>query len=291
MQAECGGMSNRARAIAEAALRAVDLGVPRALHAVGGGDIAAAYRVETESGRAFLKIGGASHPFVAEALALAEIGATKTLRAPRVLAHGVAEGAAYLLLEWIDLAASGDWAAAGRQLAALHACMQASHGWQRDNTIGASPQFNSPCVSWAEFYRERRLRPQFALARERRLTPLAALEQEACRASDALLAGHSPPPSLLHGDLWRGNLAFDRSGAPVVFDPAAYHGDAETDLAMTRLFGGFPEQFYGAYAEARPPAAGAERRLRLYQLYHVLNHANLFGGGYVTQAAALVERL
>ncbi|UCG97623.1 MAG: fructosamine kinase family protein [Burkholderiales bacterium] len=284
-------VQGRDRAVAEEALRAAGLGAVRAMHAVGGGDIAAAYRVEAGVQRAFLKVGAGAHPFDAEAAALAEIGATRTLRAPRVLAHGVAADAGFLLLEWIDLAGDGDWAAAGRQLAALHACVQPAYGWPRDNTIGATPQFNSPGADWAEFYRERRLRPQFALARSRRLLSLAALEQRACRAADALLAGHAPPPSLLHGDLWRGNLAFDRDGVPVVFDPATYHGDAETDLAMTRLFGGFAERFYRAYDESRAPAAGAARRLPLYQLYHVLNHANLFGGGYVAQAIALIGRL
>jgi protein-ribulosamine 3-kinase len=283
-------MNDRARAIAEAALRAAGLGPARRLHGVGGGDIAAAYRVEAGLQDVFLKVSGAAHPFEAEALALGEIAATRTLRVPGVLAHGAAEGAGYLLLEWIDLVESGDWTAAGRQLAALHACVQASHGWWRENTIGASPQSNAPSANWAEFYRERRLRPQFQLARANGLSRLAALEDRACRTSDALLVRHAPAPSLLHGDLWRGNFAFDRSGAPVVFDPATYRGDAETDLAMTRLFGGFPERFYRAYAEAKPSATGEAERLPLYQLYHVLNHANLFGGGYVAQAIALIER-
>jgi fructosamine-3-kinase len=277
--------------VAAAALRAAGLGPPQALRAVAGGDIAAAYRVEAHGQRAFLKAGAAGHPFAAEALALQEIAATRTLRAPRVLACGVADGAGYLLLEWIDLAGDGDWVAAGRRLAALHAHVHPRHGWPRENAIGASPQSNMPSTNWAEFYRERRLRPQFALARARGRSRLAALEERACDASDALLAGHAPPPSLLHGDLWRGNLGFDRDGEPVIFDPASYHGDAETDLAMTRLFGGFPPQFYRAYDEVRPPAAGAEQRLPLYQLYHVLNHANLFGGGYVAQAIALIDEL
>jgi len=283
-------VADRARAVAEAALRAGGLGALRQLRSVGGGDVAAAYRVEAAAGRAFLKIGAGAHPFDAEAAALAEIAATRTLRAPLVLAHGVAEGAGYLLLEWVELADDGDWAAAGRQLAAMHGCVRGYFGWQRDNAIGASPQLNARSADWAEFYRERRLRPQFALARARGLAQLATLEERACRASDALLAGHAPPPSLLHGDLWRGNIAFDRAGGPVIFDPATYYGDAEADLAMTRLFGGYPERFYRAYDEMRPPAAGAARRLSLYQLYHVLNHASLFGGGYVRQAVAMIER-
>jgi protein-ribulosamine 3-kinase len=284
-------MADRARTVAEAALRAAGLGAAQGMQAVGGGDIAASYRVETAAQRAFLKVGPSAHPFDAEASALAEIAATRTLRAPRVLSVGTADGAGYLLLEWIELVDGGDWAAAGRQLAALHGCVQAKHGWWRDNTIGAGPQSNARCADWAVFYRERRLRPQFALARGKGLTALAPLEERACRASDRLLAGHAPPPSLLHGDLWRGNLAFDRSGAPVIFDPATYYGDAETDLAMARLFGGFPPRFHGAYDEVRAPAAGAGWRLPLYQLYHVLNHANLFGGGYVAQAQAMIERL
>lgn len=284
-------MAERARVVAEVALRAAGLGPARRLRSLGGGDIAASYCVEADAGRAFLKVGAATHPFDAEALALAEIAATRTLRVPLVLAHGIADGAGYLLLEWIDLADDGDWSAAGRRLAALHESVRPAYGWSRDNSIGASPQSNARDADWARFYRERRLRPQFALARANRLPQLASLEAQACRASDRLLAGHAPPASLLHGDLWRGNLAFDRSGQPVIFDPATYCGDAEADVAMARLFGGFPPRFFATYEESRPPAAGAANRLPLYQLYHVLNHANLFGGGYVGQAMALIERL
>lgn len=284
-------MNDGAQTIASAALRDAGLGPLRRLRAVGGGDIATAYRVEIDGRCAFLKVGAAAHPFAAEAQALAEIAATATLRAPQALACGVAGGHGYLLLEWIDLRDDGDWAAAGRQLARLHACIGPQFGWARENTIGARLQSNTPCANWAEFYREQRLRAQFAFAAAGGLRALAALEDKACAAADALLAAHGPSPSLLHGDLWRGNLAFDELGAPVVFDPATYYGDAETDLAMSRLFGGFPEHFYCAYASERPPRPGADRRLPLYQLYHVLNHANIFGGGYVAQAVALIERI
>jgi fructosamine-3-kinase len=189
------------------------------------------------------------------------------------------------------LAHAGDWLAAGRELARLHGCTQPHFGWPRDNAIGASPQFNAPCPTWAEFYRERRLRPQFAIAAARGLHRIAAIEPLACAASDALLGAHMPKANLLHGDLWRGNLAFDTRGFPVVFDPATYYGDAETDLAMSRLFGGFPQSFYDAYDDERRPLSGAHERLHLYQLYHVLNHANLFGGGYVAQAATVISAL
>lgn len=263
----------------------------RAAKRIGGGSIADAWRIETNAQPLFLKTGAATHPFDAEAQALEEIAATHTLRAPRPIACGVAGALGFLALEWIDLHDAGDWAAAGAALAALHGVARDTYGWGRDNTIGATPQFNAPAENWATFYRERRLRPQFRFARERGLHALAALEAAACRACDALLAGEAPPASLLHGDLWRGNLGFDAAGRAVVFDPATYYGDAETDLAMARLFGGFSASFFAAYDAALAPRPGRGQRLKLYQLYHVLNHANLFGGGYVAQARALIDAL
>jgi fructosamine-3-kinase len=277
-----------------AALRAADGHALRieAAQRIGGGSIAAAYRLHSSDGPFFLKLGAADHPFDAEADALRAIAATGTLRVPRPLAHGTAaDGHAFLLLEWIELRDHGDEAAAGAALAQLHAHVAPRHGWHRDNAIGASPQFNGWLADWSVFWRERRLRPQFELARRNGLHTLAALEQRACAASDALLARHAPAPSLLHGDLWRGNLGFDATGSPVVFDPACYHGDAEAELAMTRLFGGFGAGFQAAYQALRPSPPGWRERDRLYRLYHLLNHANLFGGGYVAQATALIESL
>lgn len=263
----------------------------RAADRIGGGSIADVWRIDADGGPLFLKTGAATHPFDAEAQALEEIAATRTVRVPRPIASGVAAAQGFLVLEWIDLHESGDWAAAGATVAALHAATREAYGWHRDNTIGAAPQFNAWTPDWAAFYRERRLRPQFHFARERGLHALAALEDAACCASDALLAGEAPPASLLHGDLWRGNLAFDAAGRAVLFDPATYYGDAETDLAMARLFGGFPASFFAAYDAARPPRPGRGERLKLYQLYHVLNHANLFGGGYVAQARGIIDSL
>lgn len=275
----------------DAALRAAGAGPLVDATQLGGGSFGATWRLAARGGRFFLKLGAASHPFDAEVEALREIAATRTLRVPQPVACGVVGREAFLLLEWVDLRGDGDWGEAGAQLAALNAVNAPRYGWSRDNTIGASVQLNTPCATWAEFWRERRLRPQFRLARANGLGRLAALEARACAASDALLAGHAPAAALLHGDLWRGNVAFDPSGRPVVFDPSTYHGDAETDLAMARLFGGFPSAFYAAYAAVRPPSEGVAARLGLYQLYHVLNHANLFGDGYVTQAHSLIDTL
>ena len=165
-------------------------------------------------------------------------------------------------------------------------------GWHRDNTIGATPQSNAWTDDWARFFAERRLGYQLDLALEQGHSgQLIERGRRLCAPLDALLLDHRPVPSLLHGDLWGGNWAADESGQPVVFDPAIYFGDREADLAMTRLFGGFGRAFYDAYQSAWPLEAGADLRFDLYNLYHVLNHLNLFGGGYRGQAETLIEQL
>jgi protein-ribulosamine 3-kinase len=155
-------------------------------------------------------------------------------------------------------------------------------GWAHDNYIGATPQQNGWCDDWAEFWYERRLKPQLDMARASGF----ALPD----VPSSLLKGHQPQPTLLHGDLWSGNAGFTAQG-PVVFDPAVYYGDREADLAMTELFGGFPKAFYRAYDEAFPLAEGYERRKHLYNLYHLLNHLNLFGSGYLGQVKSSLRLL
>lgn len=263
---------------------------------VGGGDINRAFRVETSDEVAFLKLNAPdlAGMFAAEAAALEEIAASGSLRVPAVLAHGVTEDGSFLLLEHLELR-PGDARAAedlGRGLAAMHGVVATVHGWQCANFIGSTPQRNDEDADWARFWREQRLRPQLELAGRNGLGAGVQRAGEALLAGvEALLAGHSPAPSLLHGDLWGGNWSALPDGTPVVYDPASYHGDAEADLAMTRLFGGFPAPFYDAYHELRPASDGWELRDGLYRLYHVLNHANLFGGGYVGQAERLMGRL
>ena len=167
-----------------------------------------------------------------------------------------------------------------------------NYGWHRDNYIGATPQLNRRSASWADFWSKARLLPQLELARRKGLgkEPLRKGEQLAA-ALPQLLAGHSPAASLLHGDLWSGNAGFLADGAPLLFDPAVYCGDREADIAMTELFGGFPQAFYSAYREVAPLDRGYAVRKTLYNLYHVLNHANLFGGGYAAQAEGMIDRL
>jgi fructosamine-3-kinase len=162
-------------------------------------------------------------------------------------------------------------------------------GWARDNFIGSSPQHNGWVDEWPRFFAERRLRPQLeALAR--RGDRLRHAESIPTRA-EALLESHRPDPCLVHGDLWSGNAALASDGRGVLIDPAVHRADREVDLAMARLFGGFPSAFYDGYQREWPLPAGHHRRVDLYNLYHLLNHANLFGGGYLAQAQAVIDDL
>jgi fructosamine-3-kinase len=204
------------------------------------------------------------------------------MRVPQPLGHGVAAGRAWLLLEYLELTGKKDFAALGRMLAEGHRKPGPRFGWQRDNYIGSTPQQNGWCDDWSEFWIERRIRPQLALAKHNGFA-LSVPEF-------SVLQGHEPAPSLLHGDLWSGNVGFT-PGGPVVFDPAVYYGDREADLAMTELFGGFPQEFYRAYNEAWPLEPGYQRRKHLYNLYHLLNHLNLFGGGYLAQVESTLRLL
>lgn len=260
----------------------------------GGGCINTSYRLHTTECDFFVKLNHASQlaMFGAEAEALQQLAATGTVRVPGVVTYGVLHGSAYLLLEFIQMrSASADaQAQLGHQLAALHRIRQPYFGWGRDNTIGTTPQPNAASDDWVEFWRDRRLGTQLRLAARQRGT--VALLRQAERLQERLPALlPQPVPALLHGDLWGGNHAMDAKGRPVIFDPACYYGDREADLAMTELFGGFAERFYAAYREAYPLSDGYAVRKRLYNLYHVLNHLNLFGAGYLRQAERLVDAL
>jgi fructosamine-3-kinase len=261
-----------------------------------GGGFASCQRWDSDSGPVFVKVAPVARAAAleAEALGLRELAAAREIRVPAVLGHGTTGAHAFLALEWIEFGATrpGTEATLGRQLARTHRVTAAQYGWHRDNTIGATPQRNDWTADWAEFLRRHRLGFQLDLA-ERSGHGGHWLEQgrRLCERIEAFLAGHSPPPSLLHGDLWGGNWAADSAGAPVIFDPATYYGDREADLAMTYLFGGFGRAFYDAYESEWPLDHGAATRRDLYNLYHVLNHLNLFGGGYRAQAARMIERL
>jgi protein-ribulosamine 3-kinase len=262
---------------------------------VAGGDIHRAYCLESDRGRLFIKTNRASEleNFQAERAGLQELSAAGCVVVPRALASGQAGGTAYLVLEWLALARSGQERGArlGSQLAALHRYQAKQFGFSMNNFIGRTPQPNAWLSGWVDFYRERRLAFQLELAERHGYSFLRADGQRLLGMLDDLLRGHDPVPSLLHGDLWAGNCAGLANGEPVIYDPAVYYGDRETDLAMTRLFGGFGEEFYRAYEAAWPLPEGWQLRDQLYQLYHIINHANLFGAGYARDAHERIRRL
>ncbi|NIR30726.1 MAG: fructosamine kinase family protein [Gammaproteobacteria bacterium] len=261
----------------------------------GGGCINAAYVIEGCGRRFFVKVNEAhGEPmFEAEAAGLRELAAAGPLRVPTPVCWGAVAGTAFLTLEYIPLGPTTAAASArlGRGLAQLHRARATQHGWHMDNTIGATPQPNGPLQDWVSFYRERRLLFQLSLAAQAGHPALERRGRRLAESLEAFFPGYAPVPSLLHGDLWSGNCAADDDGDPVLFDPAVYYGDRESDLAMTELFGGFPAAFYDAYREAWPLDEGYAVRRTLYQLYHVLNHLNLFGGGYAAQAERMIDRL
>ena len=260
----------------------------------GGGCINEAWILEGEQGeRWFLKLNAAHllDMFEAEAHGLQEL-AKGGLRVPRPLAWGQAAGRAYLVLEYLPLGGRGDSVALGEGLARQHQVQAPRFGWHRDNTIGATPQPNAWLDDWIAFLRERRLGHQLALAAEQGYRgPLQERGARLLEELEEFFVGYTPQPALLHGDLWSGNVGYTREGEPVIFDPAVYYGDREADLAMTELFGGFPPQFYQAYRAVAPLDPGYAVRRELYNLYHILNHLNLFGSGYLHQAEAMLDRL
>ena len=261
---------------------------------VHGGDISQAFTLSDGTRSFFVKLqpAGRIGLFEAEADGLAELAAAKALRVPRGVCHGVADGQAYLVLEHLTLKSHGDAALLGRLLAQQHRVRAAQFGGPRDNWIGATAQPNAWRDSWIDFWRDQRLGFQLRRAAGNGYGGALQTDGNALLADlDTLYGSYTPAPSLLHGDLCGGNHGYLADGAPVIFDPAVYYGDRECDLAMTELFGGFAPAFYAAYREAWPLDSGYAVRKTLYNLYHVLNHANLFGGGYPAQAARMAAQL
>lgn len=230
--------------------------------------------------------------FIAEADGLKEIKSSKSIRVPEVYCHGMTKQSAYLLMEYIPLSSGSADAKTGQQLAQMHQYQATEFGWFRDNYIGTTPQSNKQHTLWIEFWKSQRLLPQLELAKNKGY-PNSAYE-DGLRLAESLSAffnTYRPSASLLHGDLWGGNQAHDKAGNPVIFDPAIYYGDREADIAMTELFGGFSPQFYSSYNSHFQLDEGYATRKTFYNLYHILNHYNLFGGSYASQAASMTSRL
>lgn len=265
--------------------------------AVGGGCINSAYRLEGGGGQVyFAKLNQQTllPMFEVEAEGLREMAAAAAMRVPLPVCSGTGSGQAWLVMEYLNLGVGGGVCQRllGQRLAALHKIPRPFFGWHTDNTIGSTPQPNTRYPDWAGFWAGQRLGFQLELAAGQGYGGKLQREGEKLlQRLPVFFAGYQPQPSLLHGDLWAGNYAADESGQPVVFDPACYYGDREADIAMTELFGGFSRDFYAAYQEAWPLQAGYQSRKILYNLYHVINHLNLFGGGYLGQAERMIAQL
>ena len=263
---------------------------------ITGGCINEAMRLDGSSGSYFVKLNtsGLADMFEAEAAGLAAICATGAIRAPEPVCWGENDRQSWLVMEYIEPGHAHSWSSErlGEKLAAMHRHSAAGFGWVRDNYIGQTPQPNNQRQDWVEFLSGQRLGFQLELARDNGAPgQLYDSGQRLITTLPAFFSGYQPAPSLLHGDLWGGNWACDSTGQPVIFDPAVYFGDREADLAMTELFGGFDDRFYHSYRQSWPIDPGYETRKVLYNLYHILNHFNLFGGGYAGQALGMVDRL
>lgn len=258
---------------------------------IAGGCINSAWKITGDRQRYFVK----THPGPqAEAMLAGEAvglhALAQGIRAPTPIAHGYAAEMAFLVLEWLDLEHLGDMGHLGQALAHLHRQSAPQFGFSIDNHIGITPQINTWQADWGRFWQEQRLAPQITLARAKGFHLRADADQllEIC---PVFFQGHTPTPSLIHGDLWNGNIGFLADGQPALFDPACYYGDREADLAMTELFGGFGPKLMAAYQASYPTDSGYKVRRTLYNLYHILNHLNLFGSSYLAQAETMIGQL
>ena len=262
---------------------------------MGGGSINRAYCLDGGGQRFFVKLhsAGGLAMFESERAGLVELAAAQAVRVPQPICCGSDTHFSWIVLEHLDFGHGTDGLAAlGAQLAQLHRHRAAKFGWHRNNTIGSTPQHNDWSDDWIAFLRESRIGFQLQLAGRKGYRGLLQSSGESLLTDlDAFFAGYRPEISLLHGDLWVGNAAVLADGIPAIFDPAVYYGDREADLAMTELFGGFPQAFYRGYDEAWPLDPGYRVRKRLYNLYHLLNHLNFFGNSYHASAQAAIDGL
>jgi fructosamine-3-kinase len=274
-----------------------DFGPIQQVRAVGGGCINHASQVVTPKASYFLKWNAAPLPlmFTSEAKGLQLLGEMNTIRTPEVykVQEAQTELPAFILMEWIERRSGFDQQLCGQQLAQLHLYSSSeNYGLDHDNYIGSTPQYNDWMYDWIEFFREKRLKPQLELAIHKGRCDSSRRKKLEILMShlDNWLAGVTRKPSLLHGDLWGGNVIGDETGKPVLIDPAVYYGDREADLAFTQMFGGFSSTFYQAYQEVYPLEPDFQTRFEIYNIYHILNHLNLFGESYGYSLDATLQR-
>ena len=268
----------------------------KSISSLSGGCISDAFKVITENGlNYFLKYNSSASNdmFIKESNGLKELAKANAIRIAEVLSFD----ADYILLEYIPTGSKKKnfFEDFGRSFAEMHRYISDEFGFNEDNYIGSNPQKNIPDENekndWVRFYFNKRILFQLQLA-EKLGNSTDALRKGISKLEDKIediIGGSKEKPSLLHGDLWGGNYMVDENGNAVLIDPAVYYGHREADLGMTKLFGGFSYEFYRAYNETFPLEDGYEYRENIYKLYHVLNHLNLFGGGYYSQAISLIK--
>lgn len=289
-------MDTRLRVDLEAAVNAAtgdELKIKQAIP-VGGGCINEALRVSGDAQSYFVKLNQARElpMFEAEFESLEVIAATKSIRAPAPIAVGKTMDKSWLMLEDMEMGYACDDKLLGQNLAEMHLHGGKSFGWTADNFIGTTAQPNTRTQDWVMFWSECRLGYQLELAARSGFSRRAVVKgHQLQQRLGVFFENYQPLPALLHGDLWSGNWSGGPEGRPVIFDPASYYGDHESDLAMMTLFGSPSALFFDAYKAVFPIDSGYARRALLYNLYHVLNHFNLFGGGYGRQAESMIDRL
>ena len=273
---------------------------PLSVHAVSGGDINAAFIVGKGLDSLFIKVNTKArlNMFQAEQQGLQILEKTRSITVPSVYCTGVCGEHAFIAMQRLDVAlppasrTRHSHRQFGRELAIMHQHTRAQYGADSDNTIGVTPQINEWSEDWYDFWREQRLYYQLDLIKNTGTVPSSLLDEGyELGEKMQLLFTDMPVASCLHGDLWQGNWAFDDHGDALIFDPAHYFGDRETDIAMTRLFGPAHPDFYAAYNEAYPLSDNYNIRETFYNIYHILNHYNLFGGSYLNQAQQMIRRV
>ena len=261
---------------------------------VAGGDINQAVKIVGDRVSYFVKLNHDSNRamFVQESVGLSALRETNSFVVPQVITAGTFNDTDYLILEYIEMKKHGDMKLFAKALASLHLSTVSHFGFSSNNYIGRTSQINTLEKNWGRFFTEHRIAVQLGLLTKKDVSNSLTIKgKELIKKLPSYFSNHKPKPSLVHGDLWQGNYAFDQGGNPTIFDPACYYADHEVDLAMLELFGNPGHEFFETYNQYYKIGEGYSERKKIYNLYHVLNHANMFGGGYVPQTEQMIESI